>query len=53
MAYFTRAHADNVVHTELFFDPQIHTARHVPMDAEITAAPCIVSRCPCGRAPEP
>src|SRR5262245_11005810 len=32
MAYFTRAHADNVVHAELFFDPQSHTARGVPLE---------------------
>ncbi|HJW12907.1 MAG TPA: adenosine deaminase [Albitalea sp.] len=31
MAYFQRAQADNVVHAELFFDPQTHTARGVPM----------------------
>lgn len=30
MAYFARAHADGVVHAELFFDPQTHTARGVP-----------------------
>lgn len=30
-AYFERAAADNVVHTELFFDPQTHTARGVSM----------------------
>ena len=30
-AYFQRAHADNVVHAELFFDPQTHTERGVPM----------------------
>ena len=30
-AYFERAHADRVVHAELFFDPQTHTARGVPM----------------------
>lgn len=35
MAYFTRAHADNVVHAELFFDPQTHTARGVPMEVVI------------------
>lgn len=29
MAYFARAHADNVVHAELFFDPQTHTSRGV------------------------
>src|SRR5579872_4351241 len=28
-AYLQRAHADNVRHTELFFDPQTHTARGV------------------------
>ncbi len=31
MAYFERAAADNVVHAELFFDPQTHTARGVSM----------------------
>jgi len=36
MAYFTRAHADNVVHAELFFDPQTHTARGVEMETVIT-----------------
>ncbi len=30
-AYFLRARADNVVHAELFFDPQTHTERGVPM----------------------
>ena len=29
MAYFERAAADGVVHAELFFDPQTHTARGV------------------------
>jgi adenosine deaminase len=32
MAYFTRAHADNVRHAELFFDPQTHTVRNIPME---------------------
>jgi adenine deaminase len=31
MAYFARAAADSVVHAELFFDPQTHTARGVSM----------------------
>jgi adenosine deaminase len=31
MAYFRRAHADRVVHAEIFFDPQTHTARGVPI----------------------
>lgn len=29
-AYFQRAHADNVRHAEIFFDPQTHTDRGVP-----------------------
>nr|WP_294866640.1 adenosine deaminase [uncultured Pseudogulbenkiania sp.] len=29
-AYLQRAHADNVVHVEIFFDPQTHTARGIP-----------------------
>ena len=35
MAYFRRAAADNVVHAEVFFDPQTHTARGVPIGAVI------------------
>jgi len=31
MAYAGRALADNVVHTEIFFDPQTHTERGVPI----------------------
>jgi adenosine deaminase len=31
MAYFRRAHADGVVHAEVFFDPQTHTDRGVPL----------------------
>ena len=34
-AYFERAKADGVVRAELFFDPQTHTARGVPMGAVI------------------
>ncbi|MEJ0065253.1 MAG: adenosine deaminase [Caulobacteraceae bacterium] len=30
-AYFDRAVADRVVHAEIFFDPQTHTARGVPL----------------------
>jgi adenosine deaminase len=30
-AYFERAAADHIVHAELFFDPQTHTERGVPM----------------------
>ncbi len=35
-AYFLRAKADNVVHAEIFFDPQTHTARKVSMRTVIT-----------------
>lgn len=29
-AYLERAHADGVVHAEIFFDPQTHTSRGIP-----------------------
>jgi adenine deaminase len=32
-AYLKRAHADGVVHAEIFCDPQTHTARGVPLQA--------------------
>jgi adenine deaminase len=35
MAYFARAAADHVVHAELFFDPQTHTARGVSFETVI------------------
>ena len=31
LAYLERAAADNVVHAEIFFDPQTHTARGIPL----------------------
>lgn len=34
-AYLARAHADNVRHAEIFFDPQTHTARGVPFETVI------------------
>jgi adenine deaminase len=34
-AYLRRAHADGVVHVEIFFDPQTHTARGVPFNVVI------------------
>jgi len=45
-AYFLRAKADQVVHTELFFDPQTHTARGVPMATVIQglASACVRAR---------
>jgi adenine deaminase len=35
LAYFKRAAAENVVHAELFFDPQTHTDRGVPFEAVV------------------
>ncbi len=35
VAYFKRAAADHVVHAELFFDPQTHTERGVPIGTVI------------------
>ncbi len=35
MAYLERAHADSVIHTEMFFDPQTHTERGVAMDVVV------------------
>ncbi|WP_119965600.1 adenosine deaminase [Simplicispira lacusdiani] len=34
-AYLARAALDNVVHAEIFFDPQTHTARGVPIETVI------------------
>ncbi|PSU44590.1 adenosine deaminase [Photobacterium frigidiphilum] len=34
-AYLKRCKTDHVIHTEIFFDPQMHTARGVPFDAVI------------------
>lgn len=34
-AYFEKAHAQNVVHAEIFFDPQAHTSRGIPFDVVI------------------
>ena len=34
-AYFVKAAEDNVLHAELFFDPQTHTARGVAMDTVV------------------
>ena len=35
-AYFLKAKADNVVHAEIFFDPQTHTERNVSMRTVFT-----------------
>ena len=34
-ACLQRVHADNVVHVELFFDPQAHLERGIPLDVQI------------------
>jgi adenosine deaminase len=36
MAYLQRAHADGVVHTEIFFDPQTHTARGIAFETVLS-----------------
>jgi adenosine deaminase len=35
LAYLERAHADNVVHAEIFFDPQAHVSRGIPFEVAI------------------
>ena len=43
-AYFQRARADNVVHAEVFFDPQTHTARGVSFDTVMAGLDSAVHR---------
>ena len=49
-AYLARAAMDNVAHAEIFFDPQTHTARGVPMAAVINGLhrACADARAECG-----
>ncbi len=35
MAYLEKVHSQNVVHTEIFFDPQGHLERDIPFDVQI------------------
>ena len=35
LAYLEKCHEQNIVHTEMFFDPQTHTARGVPFETVI------------------
>ncbi|MBR7887942.1 adenosine deaminase [Marinomonas sp. A79] len=35
MAYLTKVHSENVVHVEIFFDPQGHLSRDVSFDVQI------------------
>jgi adenosine deaminase len=35
LAYMQRAHEQGVVHTEIFFDPQTHTARGIPFGSVV------------------
>jgi adenosine deaminase len=39
-AYFSKAHAQNVRHTEIFFDPQTHTDRGIPFKTVISGLHC-------------
>ena len=34
-AYLQQCHAENVAHTEIFFDPQSHTSRGIPFDVVV------------------
>ena len=43
-AYLTSAAAENVLHAEIFFDPQTHTARGVSMDTVIHGLKLAVDR---------
>ena len=36
LTYFRKARSQNVVYTEVFFDPQAHTARGIPFDTVVT-----------------
>lgn len=36
LAYIRKAHEQNIVHTEIFFDPQTHTERGIPFDSVIS-----------------
>jgi adenosine deaminase len=36
LAYLKKAHSQNVLHTEIFFDPQSHTSRGIGFDKVIT-----------------
>ncbi len=36
MAYFRKAHEQNILYAEPFFDPQAHTSRGVPFEAIVT-----------------
>jgi len=35
-SYFQRAHQDGVMHAEIFFDPQTHTERGIPLELVVT-----------------
>jgi len=47
MAYLRRAAADNVVHAEVFFDPQTHTARGVPIGTVVRGLAAASARARC------
>lgn len=41
-AYLTRAHQDNVTHSEMFFDPQAHLERGVSLDVIMNGLWCAI-----------
>ena len=43
-AYLTRAHADNVRHVEMFFDPQGHTSRGVAFETVVNGLSSAIGR---------
>jgi adenosine deaminase len=43
-AYLTRAKAENVLHAEIFFDPQTHTARGIPFQTVINGLDRAIGR---------
>ncbi len=43
MAYLKRAHADCVLHTEIFFDPQTHTERGIAFETVISGITAALS----------
>jgi adenine deaminase len=43
-AYLTRAHADNVRHVEMFFDPQGHTARGVAFETVVNGLSAAIGK---------
>lgn len=43
-AYLQRAKDENIVHAEIFFDPQTHTSRGIPFETVINGLDCAIRR---------